>query len=88
MSLFGGTSFFGMATGSRGRHKARRGFQSASNERPEETIEPGIAACESTIGELRRRTQQAAQPQQKWSRLFAVNTTGSPRLKGAKKFTK
>lgn len=87
MSLFGGKSHFGMGV-NRKLGRGRRGFQSPSNERPEETVEPGIAACESTIGELRRRTQQAAQPQQKWSRLFAVNTTGSPRLKGAKKFTK
>jgi hypothetical protein len=77
-----------MASGSRGRHKARRGFQSPSNERTEETIELGVAACESAAGELKRRTQQGSEPRQKFSRMFSVNTTGSPRLKSAKKFTK
>lgn len=89
MSIFGGTSFFGMATGSRGRHKRKRGYQSASNVREEETIEPGVAACESAPGELRRRTLQSGEePRQKFSRMFAVNTAGSPRVGGIRKFTK
>lgn len=90
MSLFGGRSNFGMIVGSRGRHKARRTMASPSNERVEEVPEPGVHACESLPGELKRRTMQHPNHggSQKWSRMFAVNTTGSPRLGKVRKFTK
>jgi hypothetical protein len=85
--MFGGTSFFGMRTGSRGRHKARRGFQSPSDERPEETIEPGVSACESAPGELRRRTLQSGEGQ-RFSKMFNGRSGLIPVKGGIRKFTK
>lgn len=89
MTLFGGKSFFGMAGGSRGRHRAKRNFQSASNVREEEAVEPGVAACESGPGQLKRRMQQ--EPTERgWAErgLFKQRSGLLPRTGGIRKFTK
>ena len=87
MRLLGGTSFFGMRTGSRGRHKARRSFTSPSNEREQEIPETGVSACESAPGELKRRTLQTGEGQ-RWSKMFGGGSRLTPVKSGVRKFTK
>ena len=86
MRLLGGTSFFGMRTGARG-HKARRSFQSQSNEREMEIPETGVSACESAPGELKRRTLQSGEGQ-RFSKMFNGRSGLIPVKGGIRKFTK
>lgn len=75
--IFGGRSFFGMNASRQRIGRTRRSFSPAGVEEPSERE-----------GEAEFVAKPSERIEQKWSRMFAVNTTGSPRVKSARKFTK